>query len=138
MARNLDRGFVCYLRGDLGAGKTCFVRGYLRALGYDGVVKSPTYTLLESYDIDDDQYYHLDLYRISDPEELEYLGVRDMDNGESSFFVEWPDYGAGFIMSADFEISITHEGDGRNFSVIGVSQKGQVIIDCLRNRCNKA
>ena len=84
---------VVYLKGDLGAGKTTFARAYVHGLGYEGYVKSPSYGLLETYQVDDIQVLHLDLYRIEDPEELEYLAIRDLYDRRSVLLVEWPDRG---------------------------------------------
>jgi tRNA threonylcarbamoyladenosine biosynthesis protein TsaE len=104
---------LVYLEGDLGAGKTTLVRAYLRAAGYSGVVKSPTYNLVEEYSINYRKVYHFDLYRLTDPEELEWIGIGDYFAEASVCFIEWPDKGMGFLPAPDYTISLTAEAEGR-------------------------
>ncbi len=104
---------VVFLHGDLGAGKTTLVRGFLRAAGYHGTVKSPTYTLVEAYQINDRKIFHFDLYRLNTPEELEWMGIRDYFDEECVCFIEWPARGAGFLPKADYLITLSTEGTGR-------------------------
>jgi tRNA threonylcarbamoyladenosine biosynthesis protein TsaE len=109
--RLADAGLVAgwvHLTGDLGAGKTTLVRGFLRRAGVDGAIRSPTYTLVEQYATGFGPVYHLDLYRLSDPEELEFLGLRDLCAANALYFVEWPERGLGFLPAADLVIEIRH------------------------------
>ncbi|RLA33707.1 MAG: tRNA (adenosine(37)-N6)-threonylcarbamoyltransferase complex ATPase subunit type 1 TsaE [Gammaproteobacteria bacterium] len=124
LARAATGGGVFLLHGDLGAGKTTLARGFLRARGYDGVVRSPTYTLLEPYPLATGAVYHLDLYRLADVEELEYLGLRDLDEPEATFLVEWPEHGRGALPTADLEVTLDYAGSGRQATIIPLSQRG--------------
>jgi len=104
---------LVFLHGDLGAGKTTLVRGFLRAAGHAGAVKSPTYNLVEEYEISDRKICHFDLYRVSDPEELELIGIRDYLVQDSVCFIEWPDMGEGFLPEPDYVISLSVKDEGR-------------------------
>lgn len=108
---------VIYLIGELGAGKTTLVRGYLGGLGHVGPVKSPTYTLIEPYELGSHRAYHLDLYRIGDPQEVDYLGLRDLLEGETTLLVEWPECGRGHLPAADLEVLITYAASGRDVTL---------------------
>ena len=111
--KSLPSKCLLFLYGDLGAGKTTLVRGFLRAAGYNGVVKSPTYTLVEEYTIDARKIFHFDLYRVVDPEELEWIGIRDYLEQDCVCFIEWPDKGKGFLPEPDCVITLTAQGEGR-------------------------
>ena len=123
-------GTVVFLEGDLGAGKTTLTRGVLRALGHDGAVKSPTYTLCEPYLLaSGQQFCHFDLYRLSDPEELEYLGFRDYLAGDAILFIEWPSRGEGWLSAADLTVSLSEVRGGREVVLTAGTEKGAVILD---------
>jgi len=124
----------CYiaLQGDLGAGKTTFARGFLQALGYKGNVKSPTYTILEPYQIDSLTVNHFDLYRMSDPDELELIGAHEMFSENCINLIEWPEQGEGWLPTMDLWIEITHLKQGRHVCVKASSVKGEKILQSLQ------
>ena len=128
LAAALQGPLVVYLYGDLGTGKTTLVRAILRTLGYSGPVKSPTYTLVESYSCDRRQVYHFDLYRLADPEELEYMGARDYFGEGALCLVEWPERGSGYLPEADVVVRLEYWRDGRRIHLKGLGQKGQAAL----------
>jgi len=113
LARALRGGQVITLSGDLGAGKTTLVRGMLRGLGFEGRVKSPSYGLVESYAVDGLEIHHLDLYRLGEPEELDFIGLEELVGPDSVLLVEWPERAGGRIPAATRTISIAVSGSGR-------------------------
>ena len=123
---------IIFLQGELGAGKTTLVRGFLRGLGHQGIVKSPTYTLIEPYLLPGYSCYHLDLYRVADPGELEYLGLRDFLQADTVLLVEWPERGQGGLPEADLVIDIRYEGDGRTLDLQAGTTRGQELISRLK------
>jgi len=131
IAEHLRPPCVIYLEGDLGTGKTTLARGMLRGLGHTGPVRSPTYTLLEPYELQTVHLYHLDLYRLGDPEELEYLGLRDLLDGESLLLVEWPERGKGILPPPDVSIRIAHAGEGRDLDLVVGGSCGVELVSCL-------
>jgi tRNA threonylcarbamoyladenosine biosynthesis protein TsaE len=112
LARLFADGGIIYLSGDLGAGKTTLVRGLLRALGFPGRVKSPSYGLIESYTIDGRDIHHLDLYRLGHGEEIAYLGLEDLLGEGSLLLVEWPERGEGWLPTADWRVRIEDGPEG--------------------------
>ncbi|KHD04884.1 hypothetical protein PN36_01300 [Candidatus Thiomargarita nelsonii] len=129
LAYACDLRTIFHLCGDLGVGKTTLVRGFLRALGHKGIVKSPTYTLVEPYQIDGQMIYHFDYYRLGDPEELEYLGIRDYLEENSICLIEWPEKGEPLTPAADVQIHITHHAEARLIEMQGHSTIGQAILE---------
>ncbi len=116
------------LTGNLGAGKTTLTRYVLNALGHHGSVKSPTYTLVEPYKIAGINFYHFDLYRLTDAEELEYLGIRDYSEEDTIAFVEWVEKGSGFLPAMDLSIVIDFTSTRRYLLMEGLSEKGHKVV----------
>ncbi len=130
--KSIPRNGVIFLVGDLGAGKTTLVRGFLRAAGYDGIVKSPTYTLMEEYTLNNTRVLHFDLYRLADPEELEWLGIRDYLCDDVIFFIEWPKFADEFLPCPDIQFTLEHTGHHRGLKVAALSDKGKIIESRLK------
>ena len=117
---------IC-LRGELGAGKTTLTRGLLRGLGHAGRVPSPTYTLVEPYELAGRRFWHLDLYRLGDPGELEYLGLSEMTEAGSVLLIEWPERGKGFIPASDLELELKVISQGRAATLRASGAAGEAL-----------
>ena len=129
MASHLLPGMNLYLKGELGAGKTTFVRGLLRGLGYQDKVKSPTYTLVESYSFEKFMIYHFDLYRFKGEHEWDDAGFREYFNETSICLIEWPEKAGGILPEPDISIELSHEPFGRHLHMTGFTPIGS---ECLK------
>ncbi|WP_163558923.1 tRNA (adenosine(37)-N6)-threonylcarbamoyltransferase complex ATPase subunit type 1 TsaE [Halomonas sp. NO4] len=131
LGRALNGHGCVHLAGELGAGKTTLARGVLRAYGHGGAVKSPTYTLVEPYVLDDQRLYHLDLYRLGDPEELEFIGGRDLFAEEALILVEWPSRGEGWLPVPDIEVQLRLAAAGREAQLAAFTPHGRAALERL-------
>lgn len=127
---------VIYLQGDLGVGKTTLSRGFIQGLGHTGSVKSPTFTLVEPYSLNDRCVYHFDLYRLCDAEELDYMGIRDYFQGNAICLIEWPQKGDGILPMADMLIQMTPNSQGRKVECTVNSQKALLVLEKMQKMLN--
>ncbi|MBR7195677.1 tRNA threonylcarbamoyladenosine biosynthesis protein TsaE [Pseudomonas sp. EB276 TE3739] len=127
---------LIFLEGNLGMGKTTLSRGIIRGLGHVGAVKSPTFTLVEPYEIGDIRAFHFDLYRLVDPEELEFLGIRDYFEDDALCLIEWPDKGAGFLPKPDLTITIGPQDSGRSLKILAQGSRGEAWCAALALESN--
>jgi len=125
---------LIFLEGQLGAGKTTFCRGVLRGMGYEGAVKSPTFTLVEPYRLNDVQIFHFDLYRLGDPNELEYIGVDDYLDSRHLCLVEWPERGGDFLPESDLTVHLQVEGQARRLTIWANSDHGERVMRQLETQ----
>ena len=128
LATGLHAGTLIYVRGPLGAGKTTLVRGALHSLGHRGSVKSPTFTLVEPYVFDRLTVYHFDLYRLKDPEELEFMGIRDYLRGTGACLIEWPELGKNVLPEPDLDVMIEPVSHGRTVVLTAHNDLGRAIL----------
>lgn len=126
------RGGTVFLQGNLGMGKTTLSRGVMRGMGHEGAVKSPTYTIVEPYEHLQPMVYHFDLYRLGDPEELEYLGIRDYFEASCLCLIEWAERGNGILPAPDIQVTLEPEGEGRIASLRSQTSLGKELLDNLR------
>jgi tRNA threonylcarbamoyladenosine biosynthesis protein TsaE len=131
-AQALDSGLVLYLHGELGAGKTSFARALLTAMGVGERIKSPTYSLVEGYQADGRPAWHLDLYRIADPGELEWLGLDALSDPTAVVLVEWPERGRGALPAPDLELDLSYSGVGRRARLRPLSTRGEQLLGRLQ------
>ena len=127
---------LIFLEGNLGMGKTTLSRGIIRGLGHVGAVKSPTFTFVEPYEIGDVRAFHFDLYRLVDPEELEFLGIRDYFEDDALCLIEWPDKGAGFLPKPDLTITISPQDSGRSLKILSQGSRGEAWCAALALESN--
>lgn len=130
LARTRPASAMAFLHGDLGAGKSTLARALLRELGVQGAIRSPTYTLVERYPVEGGEAWHLDLYRIGDAGELDFLGLDEA--AATLWLVEWPERGAAVLPAPDLRIALAVEGQGRSAALEGVSPTGRDWLDRLR------
>ena len=130
---NLDAPLVIYLHGDLGAGKTTLTRGLLRGLGYQGVVKSPTYAIVESYQLNQFTVHHFDLYRFASPNEWEDAGLDDLITNDSICLIEWPQQGGEWVPAADLSFSLNPHNEGRICTITAQSESGKQSLNAWQN-----
>ena len=131
LASALRGGLTIYLSGELGAGKTTLVRGLLRGLGYQGRVKSPTFTLLELYNVSRLYLYHFDFYRFEDPREWIDAGLREAFGAGAVCLVEWPEKAAGQLPAADLRIRLEHADRGRRVRLTADTDEGRQCLEQL-------
>ncbi|OGT63486.1 MAG: tRNA (adenosine(37)-N6)-threonylcarbamoyltransferase complex ATPase subunit type 1 TsaE [Gammaproteobacteria bacterium RIFCSPHIGHO2_12_FULL_45_12] len=128
VAQTAKEGVILFLEGSLGAGKTTFARGFLRGLGYQQKVKSPTYTLVEPYQVADKIIYHFDLYRLVQPDQLAHIGIHDYFTPTAICLIEWPEKGVPCIPKPDLVCDISMVGEGREVCIQAYSEKAQAML----------
>jgi len=136
LAGRLLPPLVIYLEGELGAGKTTFARALIQGLGYEGRVKSPTFGLLEHYELAAMYVLHLDLYRLAEPGELEFLGIPDLLDSKTVLLVEWPERGRGFLPRPDLVVQLEHQDEARLLTCRAHSDSGKAICNRLSGISN--
>lgn len=132
LAAIVSAPITIYLEADLGVGKTRLSRAILHGLGHTGTVKSPTYTIVEPYELDNMTVYHFDLYRLTDPSELDYMGIRDYFTESTVALIEWPNNGHGYINEPDLVIKLAYDGAGRTCQIAAKTPNGTAGLDQLK------
>ncbi|MDI9244869.1 tRNA (adenosine(37)-N6)-threonylcarbamoyltransferase complex ATPase subunit type 1 TsaE [Marinobacter sp. CHS3-4] len=132
VVKGCHKGVTVFLQGNLGMGKTTLSRGVMRGMGHDGAVKSPTYTIVEPYEHLEPVVYHFDLYRLGDPEELEYLGIRDYFGKRSLCLIEWAEKGQGILPSPDLRFLLELKDEGRQATLTSETSLGKELLESLR------
>jgi len=128
LGQHCQQGSSLYLQGDLGAGKTTLVRGFMHSRGYKGKVKSPTYTLVEPYELRDTNIFHFDLYRLEQPGELENIGFRDYFDAQAIILVEWPEKADTLLPQPDLLIIFTFSANGRSLEIKALSEGAREVL----------
>ena len=141
VGKYLSAGMTVFLEGRLGAGKTTLTRGMLKAFGYSGAVKSPTYTLVEPYEQFTTPIYHFDLYRLGDPEELEYMGIREYFDANSICLVEWPERGLEYLPEPDVILELIPKKNGlgevgRQLTITTITEQGDSVLTHWKDELN--
>ncbi len=131
LAKAINSKGLLTLSGNLGSGKTTLCRGLIQSYGHSGAVKSPTYTLVEPYEIGDKRIYHFDLYRMEDPEELEFIGLWDYLTQEALIIIEWPEKAFGVLPPADLAIQLEPQEKGRKITCTANTSLGEAILKRL-------
>lgn len=131
MASSISQPFSIYLRGQLGAGKTTFTRALLQSFGYNKTVKSPTYSLVEHYQIEDKTVFHFDLYRLAHPEELEFIGISDYFSQPAIIIIEWPERAESYLPRADLLINISVNLNERIVECIAQSMNAEKLLNSI-------
>lgn len=132
VVKGCSHGVTVFLQGNLGMGKTTLSRGVMRGMGHDGAVKSPTYTIVEPYEHLEPVVYHFDLYRLGDPEELEYLGIRDYFGKRSLCLIEWAEKGQGILPSPDLRLLLEPKDEGRQATLTSETSLGKELLESLQ------
>ncbi len=132
LASACREGLIIFLSGELGAGKTALARAFIGAMGYQGRITSPSYALVESYRSPSRSIFHFDLYRLAEPEELEFIGVRDYMEPDAVWLVEWPEHGAGVLPPPDLEIALRYAQPGRYADLRPSSESGRKLLERLQ------
>ena len=131
LPKKAKKATLLFFEGNLGVGKTTICKGILNSSGYDGIVKSPTYNLVETYELASSRYHHFDFYRLGSPEELDYIGIRDYFQSGDICLVEWPDRGKGVLPLPDLCFKISAKRNGRELNIEYIAQLGELFLNHL-------